>query len=71
MKPVARVDQETIAELNEFLADRTESTDWRDGEVLLIDNWAALHGRADGASHRPGERRMLERVLVREPGNGA
>jgi alpha-ketoglutarate-dependent taurine dioxygenase len=43
-----------------------EVVHWSPGKLVIIDNWRLLHARAEPSPGEESERRVLERVLIRE-----
>jgi L-asparagine oxygenase len=65
MAPADQMASRSAETLSRLIATQTRvSMDWKQGDVLVLDNHRLLHGRA--ASDRPDPDRHLQRVLVSE-----
>jgi hypothetical protein len=63
MTPVSRGARDAMVLISERTEDlKTTAHAWSLGDLLVIDNWRALHGRADASA---GRNRRLRRVLVK------
>lgn len=62
LEPVDERGREALALVADRIADAPSAAHhWRQGDILIIDNWRVLHGRS--SSHR-GSGRRLARILV-------